>query len=66
MLDKYFYYYQHIAEIDIIGTLPVFIDNIHPRLARICNPCQDRVKKKAINGVGTGRRPAPARGTVRG
>ena len=38
MLDKYFYYYQHIAEIDIIGTLPVFIDNIHPRLARICNP----------------------------
>ena len=28
MQDKYFYYYQHIAEIDIIETLPVYIDNI--------------------------------------
>ena len=36
MQDKYFYYYQHIAEIDIIETLPVYIDNIHTEEDILC------------------------------
>ena len=29
MKDKYFYFYQHRAEIEIFGTLQVYIDNVH-------------------------------------